>query len=158
LFERIEEAFRRLETYINTPISVGMTEVIVKVMAEVLYILAITTREINENRASEPRSGHRLTLSVYFSSETLLKKLVGMKDIEDALKRLEKVTTEEARMAAAEALNTLHGIGDKVMGVDDKVHGVQSTLKAVEDMLQGVDGRVKDIGDKVIDGANAIFN
>jgi hypothetical protein len=61
-------------------------------------------------------------------------------------------------MAAVEALNTLHGIGNKVTGVDDKMRGVQSALKAVENVLQGLDGRVKDIGDKVIDGANAISN
>ena len=134
----------------------AMTEVIVKVMAEVLCILAITTREIKESRTSEFRSGDGLTPSVYFSSESLLKKLVGRQDIEDALQRLDKVTTEEARMVAAEALATLHGVSDKVIGVNRKVHGVHKTLKAVEDMLQGVDGRVKDIGDKIINGANAI--
>jgi ABC-type transporter Mla subunit MlaD len=92
-----------------------------------------------------------------------LKKLVGRKDIEDALQRLEKVTMEEAKMAAAEALKAIHGVGNQV---GDKVDGVQDTLKAVEDrmrgvegmlqgvgdILQGVDGRVKDIGDKVITG------
>jgi hypothetical protein len=62
LFERIEDVFRRLETYINIPMTAGMTEVIVKVMAEVLCILAITTKEINENSTSEFRSGHGLTL------------------------------------------------------------------------------------------------
>jgi len=85
-----------------------------------------------------------------------LKKLVRRNDLGDALERFEKVTTEEARMAAAEALNALHGVGDKVMGVDNKVHGVQSTLKVVEDMLQGVGDTVKDIGDKVINGAEVI--
>jgi hypothetical protein len=104
-------------------------------------------------------------LSFHLSTGVFLKKLVGRKDIEDALQRLEKVAMEETRMAAVEALNTSHGVGDKVMGVDHKVHGVQNTLKAVEtlmkgveDTLQGVDGRVKDIGDKVINGTNTITN
>lgn len=68
-------------------------------------------------------------------------------------------------MVTVEALDALHGVGDKVMGVDYKVHGVQSTLQAIEarikvfeDMLQGVEDRGKDTGDKTIDGAGIILN
>jgi hypothetical protein len=39
-----------------------LAHVIVKVMVEVLRILAIATKEINENRASESISGDELTL------------------------------------------------------------------------------------------------
>lgn len=53
LFERIENVFRRLETYIEVPSTPGMTDAIVKVMIEVLRILAIATKEIKQNRASE---------------------------------------------------------------------------------------------------------
>lgn len=90
-----------------------------------------------------------------------MKKLVGRKDIEDALQRLEKVTVEEARMAAAEALKAIHGIGDKV---ENEVHGIHGAVKAFEDkiegmiqgvgsMIQGVDDRVKGLGDRVTTGA-----
>ena len=44
-----------------------------------------------------------------------------MKDISDALQRLDKLTQEEARMAAAEALTISRGIDDKVLIVDSKV-------------------------------------
>ena len=44
-----------------------------------------------------------------------------MKDIEDALQRLDKLTQEEARMAAAEALTISRGTDDKVLIVDSKV-------------------------------------
>ena len=37
-----------------------------------------------------------------------MKKLVGKKEMEDALKRLDKLTQEEARMAAAENLRLTH--------------------------------------------------
>jgi hypothetical protein len=53
LFERIENVFRRLETYIEVPPTTGMTDAIVKVMVEVLRIIAIATKEIKQNRASE---------------------------------------------------------------------------------------------------------
>jgi len=68
-----------------------------------------------------------------------VKKLVGKKEIEDALQKLEKVTVEEARMAAAEALKAIHGVGDKV---ESEVHGIHDAVKAFEDriggMIQGV--------------------
>jgi len=69
---------------------------------------------------------------------------VGRKDIEDALQRLEKVTLEEARMAVAEALKAIHGVGDQV---GDKVDGVQDTLKVVEDRMKGVEGMLQGVGD-----------
>jgi hypothetical protein len=53
LFERIENVFRRLETYIEVPPTAGMTDAIVKVMVEVLRILAIAMKEMQQNRASE---------------------------------------------------------------------------------------------------------
>ena len=42
-----------------------------------------------------------------------LKKLVGKNDIEDALKRLDKLTQEVARMVTAEVLKITHGVDDK---------------------------------------------
>ena len=53
VFERIENFFRRLETYVEVPPTVGMTEIIVKIMVEVLSILSIATKEIKQSRASE---------------------------------------------------------------------------------------------------------
>ena len=43
-----------------------------------------------------------------------MKKLLGLNDIEDALKRLDTLTMEEARMAIAETLNVTHKMDDKV--------------------------------------------
>lgn len=59
LFERLENVFRRLEVYIETPRTLEMTDVIVKVMVEVLNILAIATKEINQHQASELILGDR---------------------------------------------------------------------------------------------------
>lgn len=162
LLERIENVFRQLETYINIPMNAGMMDAIVEVLTEVLCILAIATNEINQNRASEFIFEARSTRLVYLSTETFLKKLVGRKDIEDAIQRLEKVTSQEARMAAAEALNCLHGSDDKVMSFDHK-NGIQSIPKALEGGIKGVretlqdtDVRAKDTKIKAINGASTI--
>jgi len=57
VFERIEYFFKRLETYVEVPPTVGMTDILVKIMVEVLCILSIVTKELKQSRASELISG-----------------------------------------------------------------------------------------------------
>ena len=49
--------------------------------------------------------------------EKYLKKLLGRNNIEDALKRLDKLTQDEARIATAEVLNVTRSVDDKVDAV-----------------------------------------
>ena len=56
--------------------------------------------------------------------EKFLKKLAGRTDLEDAVKRLDNLTHEEARMALSEVLRITHSIRDEVKVVDDKVQVV----------------------------------
>ena len=53
IFGRVEMFFRRLEMYTEVPLTTEMTEVIIEIMAEVLSIVGIATKEINQGRASE---------------------------------------------------------------------------------------------------------
>ena len=71
--------------------------------------------------------------------------MVGRTDIGDALQTLDKLTQEEARMAAAQILNASHG-------VDEKVTLVGNELRCVSDKVRGVDDRLKEVGEKVIHG------
>jgi hypothetical protein len=52
LFERVENFFKRLETYLEVPPTAAMTDIIVKIMVEVLNIFAISTKEIKQGRTS----------------------------------------------------------------------------------------------------------
>jgi len=52
LFDRIENFFKRLETYTTVPLTDTMTDIIVKIMIEVLNIFAIATKEMKQSRAS----------------------------------------------------------------------------------------------------------
>ena len=55
--------------------------------------------------------------------EKYLNKLVGRTgEIEDALKRLDNLTNEEARMATAQVLKATHDVDDKVAVVIDGAH------------------------------------
>ena len=53
IFDRIEMCFRRLEMYTEVPLTAEMTEVIIEIIAEVLCVLGIATKEINQGRTSE---------------------------------------------------------------------------------------------------------
>jgi hypothetical protein len=48
-----------------------------------------------------------------------VKKLLGRNDIDDALKRLDSLTIEEARMAIAEILKVTNRVDNKVTGGRD---------------------------------------
>jgi len=54
LFERIENLFKRLEIYAEIPPTHAMMDLMIKIMVEVLGILAIATKEIKQGSASEP--------------------------------------------------------------------------------------------------------
>jgi archaellum component FlaC len=106
---------------------------------------------------------------------------MGKNDIEDALKRLDRLTQEEAQMAAAQLLkitntinnrvggiadnvlvvdNRVAGIDDRVAGVDERVAGVDCRVACVNDRVKDVDNKVKAVDDKVAvvnDGAQYIF-
>jgi archaellum component FlaC len=101
-------------------------------------------------------------------SEKYLKKLMGKNDIENALKRLDRLTQEEAQMAAAELLKVSNTIDNRVGEIVDNVLVVDNRVAGIDDRVACVDGRVKDIDNKVkavgnklvavIDGAPYIFN
>jgi hypothetical protein len=61
LFERIEHFFKRLETYTEMRPTGAMTDIIVKIMVEVLGILAIATKEVKQSRASKLIHQRRVT-------------------------------------------------------------------------------------------------
>jgi len=53
LFERIQLFLQRLKIYITIPLTTEMMELLGKIMAQVLSILALSTREMKEWRISE---------------------------------------------------------------------------------------------------------
>ena len=151
----MEYFFKRLEAYIKVRPTAAMRDIIVKIMAEVISILGVVTKEIRQGRTSKPFPVD-ISPNVDLLAEKYLKKLLGMKDVEDALQRLDKLTQEEARMAAAEALTITRGIDDKVNDVDERLEGVDERVQRVDVKVEGiddkvliVDGKVQGVDDKV---------
>ncbi|KAN0139454.1 hypothetical protein V8E53_002955, partial [Lactarius tabidus] len=93
LFDRIGWFFARLETYTEIAPTTAMTNIITEIMVEVLKIFGIATKELKRG-----------------SAKKFLRRLAGLVDLEDALKKLDRLTQEEARMAHAEVLRITHSI------------------------------------------------
>ena len=71
------------------------------------------------------------------------------------------MTLEEARMAAAESLKAIHGVGtnvkDTLKAMEDKMRDMEGMLRGVGNKLQGVDDRGENIGDNAINSAQNCF-
>ena len=80
-------------------------------------------------------------------------KLLGKNDIEDALKRLDMLTTEEARMATAENSRVTNRVDVKVDRVDNKVDKMDGKMDdkfdKVDNKVERVDGKVERVDGKV---------
>ncbi|KAI0269070.1 hypothetical protein BGY98DRAFT_1101256 [Russula aff. rugulosa BPL654] len=93
-----------------------------KIMVEVVTILGIATKEIKQGRIKK-----------------YAKRLIGKTDLEDALKKLDGLTQEEARMTTVANLRATHAVDERVrevtervLSVDDKVAEVIHDVKNVE--------------------------
>ena len=64
-------------------------------------------------------------------SEKFGKRLIGRTDIEDSLKRLDKLTHEEAWMGIAQNLKATHTVGESVRRVDDRVRAVDDRVTEI---------------------------
>ena len=95
-----------------------MSEIMVKIMVEVLSVLALATKQINQGRFSKwlPLINSSL---VECCAEKFAKKLLGESDIEAVLQRLDRLTQDEARLTVAHTLEVVHGLFNNIRVVMD---------------------------------------
>ena len=82
-----------------------------------------------------------------------------MADLEGALKKLDRLTQEEARMALAEVLRITHDVRDEVKVVDGKVESVEDKVDDMADKVENIDDKVQCVDEKIqviIDGARGV--
>jgi hypothetical protein len=156
LFEHIVKFLRRLDTYMKVPPIPEIQDVIVKVMAEVLSVLAVATKVIEQRPIRKLITNDEQLRLTEACIETVFSKLVGYTVIDDALDRLDKVTREEALTVAAQALDAAHRVNDKVIGIADEVKGIDSKMngrvKGIESRVHCIEGKMKSFRD-VLDSA-----
>ncbi|KAH9980865.1 hypothetical protein BGW80DRAFT_1198993 [Lactifluus volemus] len=93
IFERIQAFLMRVKIYSGIDLTKEMTEMLGKLMAEVLCILTLSTKEIKQG-----------ILKKFFA------KVAGRREIENALQRLDKLTQEETRMTVTSTLQVVDKI------------------------------------------------
>jgi len=141
LFERIHF----LNSCAGIPLTNGLMELLGKIMAQILSILALSTRAMTERRTSELISSLCSSL-IDCDPETFLKRLVGRTDVEDALLRLDFLTKEESLMTIARSLEVTHHVDSIVRDIDGNVKvtkdGEQHVLSVLMRILSHISLRV----------------
>jgi hypothetical protein len=100
---------KRLEIYTTIPPNTMMTEVIVKIMLELLSVLALASKQIKQGRFSKRAITFILSMT-QCAPENFTKKLLGESEIETVLQRLDRLTQDEARMTVTQTLGVVHGL------------------------------------------------
>ena len=109
LFECFGNFLKRLEIYTTIPPTPMMTDIIIKIMVELLSVLALATNQIKQGRFSEHAVTYGLCVA-QCSTEKFAKKFLGDSEIEAILQRLDRLTQDEARMTVAQTLGVVHGL------------------------------------------------
>ena len=120
LFEGIGSFLKRLDIYAKLSLSPVMKDIIVKMMVELVSVLALARKQIKQGRFST----FILTMSYYAATadldvEQFAKKLLGDTEIESILRRLDRLTQEEARMMDAQILEVVYGLMSNMKVVMD---------------------------------------
>jgi len=84
-----------------------MTDIIVRIMAELLSVLGLATKLIKQGRRCKC-TGTYSSLVAQCVIAMFAKRLSGENDVEAVLQRLDRLTQDEARMATAQTLGVLH--------------------------------------------------
>jgi SOS response regulatory protein OraA/RecX len=74
-----------------------MTDMIVKILVQLISTLAVATKQIKQGRLSESNL-----------AEKFGKKFFGENDVEAVLQRLDRLTLDEARTTAAQTLDVVY--------------------------------------------------
>ncbi|KAF8463029.1 ankyrin repeat-containing domain protein, partial [Russula ochroleuca] len=97
-----------------------MTEIVGKIMVELLSTLALVTKQIRQGRPKK-----------------FVKKLFGENDVEAVLQRLDRLTQDEARTTAAQTLEVVYGlVRDMRVVLDDGKASADSVREALEIIQQ----------------------
>jgi hypothetical protein len=109
---------KRLEIYTTIPPTPILMEVIVKIMVELLSVLALASKQIKQGRFSKCLVAYTYNLSLtQYTSEKFTKKLLGESEIEAVLRRLDRLTEAEARVTVAQTLGVVHSLVGNVKTV-----------------------------------------
>jgi hypothetical protein len=119
LFECIGSFLSRLRVYVEKiPFSHTSAVIMVKIMVEVLSVLALATKQIKQGRLSTFFISYWSTVPER-GIEAFARRLLGEREIDAVLRRLDRLTQDEARMTITQTLEVVHGLVNNVKVVMD---------------------------------------
>ena len=148
LFERIHFFLQRLNRYTAIPLTPEMTLLLGKIMAQVLSVLALSTKEMKQTSISGSIHSIHSAMADY-ETEKLMKRIAGRTDVEDALERLDMLTKEENLMMAARNLEVTHRVDVNIMATQDKVTTIEEVIHDVDGNVKETKGLTRDVRDDV---------
>jgi len=93
LFTSFKNFLGRLSIYTGIPPTPVLTDLLVKIIAELLYTLALATKHVKRGRLKK-----------------FVKNVCGKNEIDAALRRLDRLTSDEGRAIAAQTLEVVYGL------------------------------------------------
>jgi hypothetical protein len=111
LFECVANFLGRLQIYTDIPSTPTMSGLLITIMREVLSVLALATKQIKQGRFSKLSMSHvYMSHIAEFGAEKFAKKLLGEREIEAVIQRLDRLTLDEAKLTMAQTLQVVHGL------------------------------------------------
>ena len=110
-----------------------MLDITANIMANVLSVLALATKQVSQGRFSEllTTCGSPLT---ELCTEKFTKKLLGEREIEAVLQRLDRLTQEEAQVTTVQTLEVVHELFNNLKVVMSGVYAIL-TLMAIKRLM-----------------------
>ncbi len=104
-----------------------ITNIIVKIMIELLSVLALAMKQMKQGRFSRCTVTYTLPMT-QSAVEKFTKKLLGESEVEAVLMRLDRLTQDEARVAVAQTLGVVHGLVGNVRVVMEGTYSLHDWL------------------------------
>ena len=144
LFERTQFFLQRLNHYITASLTPEMMELLAKILAQVLIVLALSTKEMKERRISA------LIYSKYSfladrNAEKFMKRLIGKTEVEDGLQHLDMLTKEENLMTAARTLGIASDIRHEAKVIKDDTRDIKDDTRDIKDDTRDIKVDTRDI-------------
>ena len=110
MLESIENFITRLSTYVEMPQSTPAFEkTVVKLMVGLISTLALVTRKLEKRRSRESFLANVLLYSAQRDAVKWVKNFFGVKDINKARQRLDRLQQEELLAVGAQILRAIDG-------------------------------------------------
>ena len=114
------------------------TTLLGKIMAQILIILALSTRAMKEGRISQSIHTPDASSLIDRASEKFAKRLIGRADVEDAFLSIDMLTKDETIMAVAKTLEVVFDIHGNIEGLRADVESANAHVQAMSQNLEAM--------------------